>query len=149
VGQALPLAIGIGFGNPGRPHVAIEGDGSLMMNIQELDTITRYKLPLVLLVWNDAGFGAEAHKLRARGFEPDLARWQSPDFVAIARGFGGGGVRIRSEDEVQDAVRKGLEAGGLFVIDARVSPTAMSDPYAKIHFGIENRAPLLRSRVWR
>jgi len=145
VGQGLPLAIGVGFGTPGRPHVAIEGDGSLMMNIQELDTITRYKLPLVLIVWNDAGFGAEAHKLRARGFDARLAQWDSPDFVAIAKAFGGDGVRIRSEAEVQEALHRGLRAGGLFLIDARVSPSTMSDSYAMVHFGQENRAPLLRS----
>jgi thiamine pyrophosphate-dependent acetolactate synthase large subunit-like protein len=144
VGQGLPLAIGIGVGNPGRPHVAIEGDGSLMMNIQELETVARHNVQLVLVVWNDAGYGAEAHKLRAKGFEPRLAQWESPDFAAIGRAFGGDGVRLRSEAELIPAVEKGLKAGGLFVIDARVSPSTMSDPYAKIHFGVVNRAPLLR-----
>jgi thiamine pyrophosphate-dependent acetolactate synthase large subunit-like protein len=85
VGQGLPLAIGIGVGNPGRPHVAIEGDGSLMMNIQELDTVVRHKLQMVLVVWNDAGYGAEAHKLRAKGFDSSLAQWESPDFAARPR----------------------------------------------------------------
>lgn len=143
VGQGLPLAIGVGVGNPGRPHVAIEGDGSLMMNIQELDTVTRHKLQLVLIVWNDAGFGAEVHKLRAKGFDPRLAQWESPDFAAIGRSFGGDGVRIQSEAELGPAIEKGLKAGGLFVIDARVSPSTLSDPFAKIHFGEANRAPLL------
>ena len=47
-----------------------------MMNIQEFDTVTRYKLSLVLLVWNDAGFGAEAHKLRAKEQRPEpCADW--------------------------------------------------------------------------
>jgi len=53
-------------------------------------------------------------------------------------------VRLRSEAELAPAVKKGLELGGLFVIDARVSPTTVSDPYSKIHFGVVNRAPLLR-----
>lgn len=144
VGQGLALAIGIGIGNPGRPHVVIEGDGSLLMNIQELETAARIKLPMVLVVWNDAGFGAEAHKLRAKGFDSSLAQWASPDFVAIGRAFGGDGVRLQSEAELVGAVEKGLKAGGLFVIDARVSPTTVSDPYSKIHFGVVNRAPLLR-----
>ena len=144
VGQGLSLAIGISAAKPGRPHVLIEGDGSLLMNIQELETVARHKLQLVVVVWNDAGFGAEMHKLRAKGFDPSLARWDSPDFAAIARAFGGDGVRLRSEAELAPAVKKGLELGGLFVIDARVSPTTVSDPYSKIHFGVVNRAPLLR-----
>jgi len=144
VGQGLPLAIGIGVGNPGRPHIAIEGDGSLLMNVQELFTVARHKLQLVLIVWNDAGFGAEVHKLRAKGFDSSLAQWQSPDYAALARGFGGDGVTLKSEAELGAAIERGLKAGGLFVIDARVSPSTMADSYAKVHFGEANRAPLLR-----
>lgn len=144
VGQGLPLAIGVGVGNPGRAHVVIEGDGSLMMNIQELYTVTRHKMDLVLIVWNDAGFGAEVHKMRARGFDSSLAQWQSPDFAAIGRAFGGEGVRIESEAELGPAVERGLKTGGLFVIDARVSPSTVSDAYSKLHFGEVNKAPLLR-----
>ncbi|MSP05004.1 MAG: thiamine pyrophosphate-binding protein [Acetobacteraceae bacterium] len=147
VGQTLPVAIGIAVGNPGRPLILIEGDGSLMMNMQELDTINRYKLPIVLLVWNDGGFGAEVHKLKAKGFEPSLAQWGSPDFVAIAKGFGGDGIRLQREEDLPDAVAAGLKAGGLYVIDARVSPSTMSDPYSKVHFGLPNRAPLLRNKA--
>ena len=39
-------------------HVAVEGDGSLLFNIQELETIVRHKMQMVVLVWNDAGYGA-------------------------------------------------------------------------------------------
>ena len=144
MGQGLPLAIGIGAGNPGRPHVSIEGDGSMMFNLQELDTVCRYKMQMVLIVWNDAGFGAEVHKLHAKGFDQSLAQWESPDFVAIARAFGGDGVRIAKESDLPGAVTEGLRKGGLYLIDARVSPTTASDPYSKVHFGLENRAPLLR-----
>ena len=67
-----------------------------MMNLQELDTVCRYKQQMVLIVWNDNGFGAEVHKLRAKGFEPSLAAWETPlDFVALAKAFGGDGVRLQ------------------------------------------------------
>lgn len=144
VGQTVPVAIGIGVGTPGRPHLVIEGDGSLMMNLQELETVARHKIPMVLLIWNDAGFGAEVHKLKAKGFDPALAQWNSPDFVALARSFGGDGVLLDNEDAIGPAVARGFAAGGLFVIDARVSPTEVTDAYQKIHFGRPNRAPLLR-----
>jgi hypothetical protein len=42
-------------------------------------------------------------------------------------------------------MKKGLAQGGLYLIDARVSPTMISDAYQKIHFGQPNRAPLLRT----
>ncbi len=68
------MAISTGAGNPGRQHIAVEGDGSLMFNIQELETIVRHKMQMVLIVWNDAGYGAEVHKLVAKGFDEKLAQ---------------------------------------------------------------------------
>jgi thiamine pyrophosphate-dependent acetolactate synthase large subunit-like protein len=144
VGQGIGVAIGTGAGNPGRPHVAVEGDGSLMFNLQELETVVRHNMQMVLIVWNDSGYGAEVHKLVAKGFDATLAQWESPDFVALAKAFGGDGVKLDTASQIGGAVAEGLRKGGLYLIDARVSPTTASDPYAKVHFGTESKAPLLR-----
>ena len=144
VGQGLGVMIGTAAGNPGRKHVAIEGDGSMMFNIQELETIVREKLPIVLVVWNDEGYGAEVHKLTAKGFDEKLAQWESPDFVALAKAFGGDGVKLDTVDQIGGAIQAGLAKGGLYLIDARVSSSTPSDPYAKVHHGIPSQAPLLR-----
>jgi len=144
VGQGLGVAIGTGAGNPGRQHVAIEGDGSLMFNIQELETVVREKLQMVLIIWNDAGYGAEVHKLTAKGFNEKLAQWESPNFVAIAKAFGGDGVKLEREDQIGAAVAEGLKKGGLYLIDARVSASTPTDPYAKVYHGVPNQAPMLR-----
>lgn len=144
VGQGIGVAIGTGAGNPGRQHVAVEGDGSLMFNLQELETIVRHRMQVVLVVWNDAGYGAEVHKLVAKGFDEKLAQWESPDFVALAKAFGGDGVKLSSPSGIGGAVAEGLRKGGLYLIDARVSATTPTDPYAKVYLGTESRAPLLR-----
>jgi acetolactate synthase-1/2/3 large subunit len=144
VGQGIGVAIGTGAGNPGRQHVAIEGDGSLMFNLQELETIVRHKMQMVLVVWNDAGYGAEVHKLVAKGFDEKLAQWESPDFVALAKAFGGDGVKLTAPSDIGEAIAQGLRKGGLYLIDARVSASTPTDPYAKVHFGTESHAPLLR-----
>ena len=124
VGQGIGVAIGTGAGNPGRPHIAVEGDGSLMFNLQELETIVRHKMQMVLVVWNDAGYGAEVHKLVAKGFDEKLAQWESPNFVALAKAFGGDGVLLKDPSELGGAIAEGLRKGGLYLIDARVSPCA-------------------------
>jgi acetolactate synthase I/II/III large subunit len=144
VGQGIGVAIGTGAGNPGRQHIAVEGDGSLMFNIQELETVVRHKMQMVLVVWNDTGYGAEVHKLIAKGFDEKLAQWESPNFVALAKAFGGDGVLLKDPSELGPAVAEGLRKGGLYLIDARVSPTTPTDPYAKVHYGRESHAPLLR-----
>jgi thiamine pyrophosphate-dependent acetolactate synthase large subunit-like protein len=144
VGQGIGVAIGTGAGNPGRAHIAVEGDGSLMFNIQELETIVRHGMQMALVVWNDCGYGAEVHKLVAKGFDEKLAQWTSPDFVALARAFGGDGVLLKDPSAIGAAIADGLRKGGLYLIDARVSPTTPTEPYAKVHFGRESHAPLLR-----
>ena len=144
VGQGLGVMVGTAVGNPGRQHVAIEGDGSMMFNLQELETIVREKLNITLVVWNDEGYGAEVHKLTAKGFDEKLAQWESPDFVALAKAFGGDGVKLDTVDQIGDAVATGLAKGGLYLIDARVSSTTPTDPYAKVYHGIPSTAPLLR-----
>jgi thiamine pyrophosphate-dependent acetolactate synthase large subunit-like protein len=144
IGQGLAYAIGSCVGARNRPHVLIEGDGSLLQHLQELETVVREGLQLTVVVWNDAGYGAEVHKMRVKGMNTAFAQWTSPDFVALARAFGGDGVLLKDEAQIAEAVRTGITSGGLYVIDARVSPTTVSDPYNKLHLGKANRAPLLR-----
>lgn len=144
VGQGLPLAIGTGTGNPGRPHIAIEGDGSMLFHIQELDTVVRFGLQMVLIVWNDGGYAAEFYKLDSKDMIRGQSKWDSPDFAAIARAFGGEGVTLQNEADLPAAIEAGLAKGGLYLIDVRVSNTTPSDPFNKVHFGLPNRAPLLR-----
>ncbi|MGO4839527.1 thiamine pyrophosphate-dependent enzyme, partial [Rhizobiaceae sp. 2RAB30] len=84
IGQTVPLAIGIGMAQPQRLQIVIDGDGSALMNIQEFDTLARLDLPLILVVWNDSGYGAEFHKLRAKNANDSLGRWSPVDFAAVA-----------------------------------------------------------------
>jgi thiamine pyrophosphate-dependent acetolactate synthase large subunit-like protein len=131
IGQGLPLAIGAGHADPTRPHLLIEGDGSLMQQVQELQTVAALGLPLVVLVMNDGGYGAERHKLAAKGFDAGLADWPPLDFVRIAEAFGGSGAQLTQVDALPALLRRGLDAGGLFVIDARLSPSTMTDGYRR------------------
>jgi thiamine pyrophosphate-dependent acetolactate synthase large subunit-like protein len=89
------------------------------MNIQELDTAARHKLPIVLLVMNDGALTAEALKLRLDGYDPGLAMYPSPDFATIARGFGWKAVNILTSHSWKD---------GPMLIDARISREVVIDP---------------------
>jgi len=144
VGQGLPLAVGTGAGNEGRQHIVLEGDGSMMFNLQELDTVCREGLQMCLIVWNDAGYGAEVHKLKAKGFDVGTAQWPHTDFVSLAKAFGGDGELLDRETDLPAAMQRGLAKGGLYLIDARVSASTPTDGYAKVYFGTPNSAPLLR-----
>lgn len=93
---------------------------------------------------NDSGYGAEVLKMTWKKRNPRDAQWKSPDYVAIARGFGGDGVRLSSEAELAEAIARGFASGVPFIIDAPISPTMVSDAYSRLFLGQPNQAPLLR-----
>ncbi len=88
IGNGLAYAIGVATARPERPVVLFDGDGSLMMHIQELETIRRHGLRILICVMNDGAYGSEIHKLRADGLPLDGAVFGRGDLGAVARGFG-------------------------------------------------------------
>ena len=134
IGLALAHGIGAAVGNPDRTTLVIEGDGSLLQGIQELHAAADQEIPIIILIMNDSGYGAEVLKLQWKKRNPQLAVWKSPDYIAIARGFGGDGVRIEKEGDLTDAIRQGMKQKGPFVIDS----------YSRLFLAKENQAPLLR-----
>jgi acetolactate synthase I/II/III large subunit len=147
IGQTLPVAIGAWFADRSRPLVMFDGDGSLLQAVQELDTVVRNKIPLVIIVGNDGGFGAEVHKLRAAGLRDEIVSFPTPDFAAIAAAFGGDGQLVSTLDQVDGAEALLKSPQRLLVLDVRVSPHLASDPYRRLHYGEENRAPRLVPRA--
>ena len=112
IGQALATAIGVAVGVGGDPVVDLEGDGSAMQNIQELDTAARLKLKILFVIMNDEALGAEYQKLKARGFDLRLGEVPAPDFSAAGRAFGGRGRIARTLDEVAAGVDEFLAGEG-------------------------------------
>jgi len=140
IGQTLPVALGIALADPDRPHLLVEGDGSLMLQIQELATAARLGLPFVVLVWNDAGYGAEFHRLPLKGFDAAPAQWPPLDFAAMARALGGQGLTLSDPGQLPAALAQGFGTRGLFLIDAPVSRQTLSDNYRIRYRGEPNRA---------
>lgn len=134
IGQTLPTAIGMAVAM-GKPFAVIEGDGGAMQNIQELDTASRLGLKLLLIVQNDQGLGAEYHKLKATGFDPLLAGVRSPDFGAVARGFGCRGRLVRSLDELAAGIDEFLNGEGPMVLDVRISRNVVNITYRRMFYG--------------
>lgn len=99
IGNALPIAAGVAAAQGDGRVVLYEGDGSLMMHIQEFETLARHGIKMLIVCSNDGGFGGEAHMLRAKGIDPDHVMFGRPDFEAIARAFG---IRGRTISRLED-----------------------------------------------
>ncbi len=144
IGLGLGQAIGAALADASRLTVLIEGDGSLLQAVQELHAAAEQKVRLAVLVMNDSAYGAEVLKLQWKGRDVRGAQWTSPDYVALARGFGGDGVVLEREDDIATAIERASASEGPFLIDARISPTLVSDAYSRLFLAQENRIPLLR-----
>jgi thiamine pyrophosphate-dependent acetolactate synthase large subunit-like protein len=94
IGNGIAFAIGVAAATGNGKTVLFEGDGSLLMHIQELETIKRHGLRLLICVLNDGAFGAEIHKLRADGLDDSGAVFGRTDLAAIAQGFGLRGANV-------------------------------------------------------
>ena len=99
IGNGLSYAMGVAAAKPDKTIVLLDGDGSLMMHAQELETIRRHGLRLLICVLNDGAYGSEIHKMHADGINDRGAVFGRGDISAIARGFGLRGATINHRDQ--------------------------------------------------
>lgn len=126
IAQALPAGIGAAVADPALPTVVIEGDGSLMMTVQELETAARSDVPLLLLVVNDGAYGAELHKLAAAGLHAEESVFGFVDVAGVARAFGCRARTPTTLEELGDVVRDFVREPVLTVVDVRVTRRVVS-----------------------
>lgn len=121
IGLGLSTAIGAAIARPDRLAVAALGDGGFHMGLSELETLVRLGLPMLILVYDDAAYGAEVHHF---GADADLetVRFPDTDIAAIARGFGAEAVTVREPSELA-AVRAWLDGARerALVVDAKIA----------------------------
>ena len=87
IGNSISIAMGVAAAKDHGKVALIEGDGSLLMHIQELETIRRHGLKLLICVLNDGAYGAEIHKLRQDGLDDSGAIFGRTDFTSICQGL--------------------------------------------------------------
>lgn len=100
IGLGLATAIGAALARPDRLPVAALGDGGCMMSIADLDTAVRLRLPMVIVVYNDDGYGAEVHHFGGDGVDLDAVRFPDTDIAAIAAGFGAAAITVRTDSDL-------------------------------------------------
>jgi len=133
IGNGISFAMGVARAEPQVPTVLFDGDGSVLMHIQELETIQRHQLPVIIVVFNDGGYGSEFHKLRAEGMGESGAYFGATDLASIATGFGLHGIQVESEDELRAALEFLISEPQPALIDVRVSPEVGSPLMRKAH----------------
>ena len=120
MGIAVPGAVAAKLAYPGRRVVAVTGDAGFMMNSQEIETALRLHLPLVILIWNDGGYGLIEWKQMAHYGRIAHVRFNNPDFVKYAEAFGATGHRVGHASELLPILRQALADDGVNIIDCPV-----------------------------
>jgi acetolactate synthase-1/2/3 large subunit len=117
LGYALPAALGAKLAKPERPVVALIGDGGLQFTIGELSTAVELALPLIILVWNNRGYNEIKKYMLQRGIPEIGVDIYTPDFIAIARGFGCRAFPAENLDQLQEQLLEAHHATGPTVIE--------------------------------
>jgi thiamine pyrophosphate-dependent acetolactate synthase large subunit-like protein len=124
IGLGLASAIGAGVARPDRLTVAALGDGGFLMSVAELTTAVRIGLPLLVVVYNDAAYGAEVHHFGPDGHRLDTVTFPDTDLARIGQGFGCAGLTVRSAADlagVADWLAGPREKP--LVVDAKINAT--------------------------
>jgi acetolactate synthase-1/2/3 large subunit len=134
MGHDLPAAIGAAFARPGKRTICLAGDGSIQMNIQELQTVAHHHLPLKIFVLNNLGY--LSMRMTQSGFfgrltgESASSGASLPDMVKIACAYGIPSIRIDRASQF-DHINRALAAEGPTLVDVVLDPAQEFEPRSK------------------
>jgi acetolactate synthase-1/2/3 large subunit len=134
MGYDLPAAIGAAFARRGKRVICIAGDGSIQMNIQELQTVVHHHLPLKIFVMNNSGY--LSMRMTQSGFfgrltgESASSGVSLPDMVKVACAYGIPSIRIDRQSQFSQ-IDRALAADGPALIDVVLDPTQEFEPRSK------------------
>jgi acetolactate synthase-1/2/3 large subunit len=116
MGFALPGALGAKLARPSARVLAAMGDGSFLMNSQELETAVRESIPFVVLVWVDDAYGLIRWKMDLELGRSSHVAFSNPDLVTYARAFGAKGYAVTAAGELLPTLRRALADDAVSVI---------------------------------
>jgi acetolactate synthase-1/2/3 large subunit len=134
MGYDLPAAVGAAFAPPGGRVICLAGDGSVQMNIQELQTIVHHQLPVKIFVLNNSGY--LSMRMTQSGFfgrltgESRSTGASLPDMVKVACAYGIPSIRIDRQEQLEQ-VDRALAAAGPSLIDVVVDPNQEFEPRSR------------------
>ena len=122
VGLGLAGAIGAAAAEPGQITVAALGDGGLFFALQELDSAARAGARLLIVVYDDAAYGAEVHHFAPMGHATDTVSFPDADLAAAARAHGVDAITVRHVDDLAPVAEWVRSGTGPLLVDAKVDP---------------------------
>jgi acetolactate synthase I/II/III large subunit len=117
LGYGLPAAIGAKLAAPDRPVVALVGDGGFQFTLPELASAVEAGAAIIILLWNNRGYGEIKRYMQSRAIPLIGVDIYTPDFLAVARGFGCRAERASSFEQLRQLLQSAAQADGPTVIE--------------------------------
>jgi thiamine pyrophosphate-dependent acetolactate synthase large subunit-like protein len=130
VGLGLGVGIGAAIGRPDRLAVVAVGDGGTLMSLGELESLARFQLPMVVIIYNDHAYGAEVYDFAASPRHDGLVSFRDTDLAAVARALGMQGITVGSPEDFPLVQEWLVDRDGPLVIDAKINPLVVSEVWA-------------------
>ena len=122
MGFGLPAAMGVKMAVPEKTVINFTGDGSILMNIQELMTAVEYKIPVINIILNNQFLGMvrqwQTFFYDKRYSSTDLS--VQPDFVKLVESFGGRGFRVTTKEEFDIAIKEAIASNTVCMLDVQI-----------------------------
>ncbi len=146
MGCALPMAIGASFAQPGKMVLAIAGDGGFQLNIQELQTIYHYNLPIKMILLNNGCYGMvrqfQEQYFNSR-FQSTVTGYSHPDFQNVVSAYKIDAMKIARNSEIVDALKELLEDKHPQLLEVKINTNYKVTPKLSVNKPIEDQDPFL------
>lgn len=142
MGISVPGAIAAKLIYPEKKVLAVSGDGGFMMNCQEMETALRIGVPIVVMIFNDSGYGLIRWKQEDHFGSSCFTDFTNPDFVKFAESMGAKGYRIQSAEEIIPVLEDAFSQNVPCIIDCPIDyseNTRLSERLQKMDAWIAER----------
>lgn len=147
MGYGLPAAIGACIANDKKPVICVEGDGSIMMNLQELQTIKTYNLPVKIILINNDGYLSiklsQESFFKGQEFASGPANGVTvPEFKKVAKAFGIPYLSISKNGQINNGLKKMMNSSGPVFLEVFTHPKERHEPKVT-HKGIDSNGKII------
>ena len=124
LGSGAGYALAAGIAHPGSPIVLLLGDGAAGFSLMDVDSLVRHRIPVAIVVGNNAGWGLEKHPMRMLYGYDVIADLPPTRYDDIVTALGGGGETVTASDQIGPALDRALAAGVPYLVNVMTDPEA-------------------------
>jgi len=136
MGYGLPASVGAGFAALGKEIISVNGDGGIMLNLQELQTVFHYKMPMKIFIFNNDGYTSIKHT-QQNFFDSffvgvdTASNLSCPDWEKIAGGFQFPYLKISTHKNMREGIKQTLSMKGPVIVEVMLDPLQVIQPRVK------------------